>query len=85
MQFLKEWILKADNQALEKFVVAISGIPSLHHSQKLNIHLYRGEESLLVYHPCTYRIDLSTECVDYEMFKAKLEQSLSSTENFQSP
>ncbi len=78
-QHLRMWLDEANEQDLEQFVLAISGSPTLNPSSTLNIYLYSGEGGKLpIFHTCGYTMDLSTEYTDFEMFKSKLEQSLSS-------
>jgi hypothetical protein len=82
-KFLTDWIQGATDEQLEKFVSAISGSSTLAANQKLKVHLYPESENLPTFHSCNFTIDLPRQYPDYEIFKAKLEESLANAVGFQ--
>lgn len=80
---LTNWLDECSHEDLEKFVWAITGSKTLAPGQKLKINLYPELNKLPAYHTCFFSMDLPDGYPSYEVFKHKLEQSLSSVEGMQ--
>lgn len=67
-EFLEQWIQKASDEKLRKFLWALSGKSTLFQDRKLVITLEK-KGSLPVFHSCFGSMDLSCEYESYEAFE----------------
>jgi hypothetical protein len=82
-EHLVQWINNCSSEELEKFVWTLTGSPTLAPGQALKVKLYAHATNLPVYHTCFFSMDLPNGYPSYEIFKQKLEQSLSSVSGMQ--
>lgn len=73
---LNRWIDEAPQAQLEKFVYAITGLPTLGSNTELKMYCYNNPNQLPVFHTCFCSMDLPNGYPDYPFLKQQLEQSL---------